>query len=166
MGKQNSKLKSDDLDELRKCTGYTDTELQKWHTTFLNEHPSGKIRVNQFISIYQKLFLGGSASSFAEHVFRTFDTTGDGTLDFKEFITSCTVLMHGTPNSKLTWAFSMYDRDNNGFITRHEMIEIVSVNICLLYPQFYYNAFITLAVCFIHDELRRSKVRKYQWQNK
>lgn len=127
MGKKNSKLTPSTVDDLRKHTGCTNEELQKWYNSFIKEHPSAKVEVCEFEKVYQNIFPWGDASGFAHHVFRTFDKNGDGTLDFREFIITITVL-RGSTYSKLNWTFSMYDPDNNGFITLEEMLEIVRVS--------------------------------------
>ena len=87
--------------------------------------------------MYNSLF-AGDASDFAEQVFRTFDTDGNGTVDFKEFIVGLCVSGSTDFNTKLTWAFQMYDLNGDGFISWDEMRHMISVS-KIFHERAYYN---------------------------
>jgi len=50
----------------------------------------------------------------------------DGFLLLKEFVLGLSVLARGTIQEKLLWAFSLYDINGDGLITKEEMHDIVS----------------------------------------
>lgn len=123
--KNKNKLTSEDIQELRLSTEFTEDELNKWHKAFREKCPNGKMSEKKFAELYTNHYSTGDASIFAGHVFRTFDKNRDGTIDFHEFIQGLSIISRGTQEQKLRWAFEMYDRDGSGTVSRAEMLEIV-----------------------------------------
>jgi len=122
-GKKQS-LKDEDLKDLKTQTQFTEEELKLWYKNFLDDYPTGFVSKEEFKSEYTKFFPYGDASTFVDHIFRTFDKDNSGTMEFKEFIVALSLTAKGTPQQKLRWAFAIYDIDNSGSIDIHEMAEI------------------------------------------
>ncbi|XP_059805080.1 recoverin-like [Hypanus sabinus] len=122
---KSSALSKDILEDLKLNTKYSEAELSEWYQTFLKECPSGKITMPQFQQIYSGFFPDADPKEYAQHVFRSFDSNGDGTLDFKEYIVALHLTSSGKTSQKLEWAFSLYDVDGNGTINKQEILEIV-----------------------------------------
>ncbi|XP_002406153.3 neurocalcin homolog [Ixodes scapularis] len=126
MGKMQSKLKLRGLEDLHQCTAFTDEEVAEWYRSFMKEFPSGRISLERFKEVYHRQFPEGDPSEFAQHVFRTFDTNKDKTIDFREFMCGLNATSRGTPEQRLRWAFTLYDLDGDGFIQKQEMIEMLT----------------------------------------
>ncbi|KAL4658254.1 recoverin-like [Arapaima gigas] len=118
-------LSKDLLEDLKLNTRYSEEELSAWYQTFLKECPNGRITKEQFESIYASFFPDADPTEYARHVFRSFDTNSDGTLDFKEYIIALHLTSSGKTLQKLEWAFALYDVDGNGTISKNEIQEIV-----------------------------------------
>ena len=128
MGNTDGKLKSKELETLRIDTEFTDNELKEWYQWYrgiLLDMPNGRMDVEEFKKIYNRMFPSGVDDKYAEHVFRSFDKNKDGQIDFREFVISISITSRGTLEQKLQWAFKVYDIDEDGYITRKEMLEIV-----------------------------------------
>ncbi|CAL2052783.1 unnamed protein product [Caenorhabditis brenneri] len=123
--KANKKLTPEELQQLETVTYFSRKELKKWYKDFVRDCPSGELKMEEFQGIYKQFFPNGDPSKFASFVFNVFDNNHDGHISFSEFIAALSITSRGTLDEKLDWAFSLYDVDKDGFITKDEMADIV-----------------------------------------
>jgi len=89
MGAKSAKhsLESQTLQQLRKEVDFSEEEIQDWFSEYVSRLPKGETELtrDEFKNVYNTIFYG-DATQFSEHVFRTFDRDGNGTVDFKGII--------------------------------------------------------------------------------
>ncbi|CAH8584248.1 unnamed protein product [Heterobilharzia americana] len=110
MGQKQPKLKQDAVEELLNQTSFTETEIQDWYKGFLKECPTGHLSIDDFKRVYTKFFPYGESARFAEYRFPVLIKCNN----------------HGDLSQKLRWAFTMYDLDNDGYISKQDLIEVLS----------------------------------------
>ena len=91
------------------------------HAEFIKTCPSGQLRVADLIRIYAQFFPTGNAEPFAKHVFRSLDASKEMWISFKELMLGISVSLNGSIDEKLTWAFKMFDENQNGSISRKKI---------------------------------------------
>ena len=87
----------------------------------------GQLTCDKFRKIYAHFFPHGDSSTYAQHVFRRLDPDENERISFREFIGALSITSRGSLEDKLNWAFGLYDTNGDGFITKEEMLEIVTV---------------------------------------
>ncbi|XP_076315963.1 neuronal calcium sensor 1-like [Tachypleus tridentatus] len=138
-GKNTSKLNKNEIEELESTTNFKAQQLQKWYKDFIHDCPDGHMTKEVFRKIYGQLFPAGNPSPFVDYIFNVFDSNKDGVVTFKEFITAIAVTTHGSVDDKLKWAFKLYDIDNDGYVSRYEMIDVITA-IYQLHGRFHASA--------------------------
>lgn len=126
MGNENKKLTSKDISNLKKETRFTKGEVLEIYHDFLQQFPDGKVSLENWKLHYQKIFKNTSSDSYAEYTFHRFDTNLDGVLDFRELLTIVSIQTRGTLEEKLMTIFEMYDQNSDGYISRDEILEVMT----------------------------------------
>ncbi|KAL2083962.1 hypothetical protein ACEWY4_019480 [Coilia grayii] len=121
---KSSAMSKEILEDLKMHTKFSENELSQWYENFQKTCPTGRITPQEFETIYGRFFPESDAKTYSQHVFRSFDTNDDGTLDFKEYIIALHMTSSGRMERRLEWAFSLFDVDKNGYITKSEVAEI------------------------------------------
>jgi Ca2+-binding EF-hand superfamily protein len=126
-GSGKRQLTSSEMRELVTKAKYMDKkELNQWYNDFMTDCPDGHLRKEVFCNVYQQWFPCGDASVFAGFMFDAFDANRSGFIEFPEFVHAVSITSRGTMDEKLNWAFRLYDRDADGFISKQDMFVMVS----------------------------------------
>ncbi|XP_071288720.1 Kv channel-interacting protein 4 isoform X2 [Agelaius tricolor] len=113
------------LELLEAQSKFTKKELQILYRGFKNECPSGVVNEETFKEIYSQFFPQGDSTTYAHFLFNAFDTDHNGSVSFEDFVMGLSVLLRGTVQEKLNWAFNLYDINKDGYITKEEMLDIM-----------------------------------------
>ncbi|XP_059586222.1 Kv channel-interacting protein 2 isoform X2 [Alligator mississippiensis] len=113
------------LEQLQEQTRFSRKELQVLYRGFKNECPSGLVTEESFKQIYSQFFPQGDSSTYAAFLFNAFDTDHDGSISFEDFVAGLSIILRGSVDDRLSWAFNLYDLNKDGCITKEEMLDIM-----------------------------------------
>lgn len=113
------------LDEFAKQYGIKPESIRAAYKRFQESDTdeSGLIEYGEFCHI-----LGVDASPAVEKMFQLFDTDRTGHIDVKEFMIGLSNFSGASKEEKLKFAFSVFDEDGNGAITKDELMKILKSN--------------------------------------
>uniref|UniRef100_A0A674EU25 Calcineurin subunit B type 1-like n=1 Tax=Salmo trutta TaxID=8032 RepID=A0A674EU25_SALTR len=84
---------------------------------------SGSLSVEEFMSLPEL-----QQNPLVQRVIDIFDTDGNGEVDFKEFIEGVSQFsVKGDKESKLRFAFRIYDMDKDGYISNGELFQVLKM---------------------------------------
>ena len=126
-------------DDLHTSLGLSRRKTKKWYSVFEKHSPQGFIDKNDFHVIYRTKLANGRQPTArrvktddsyvtelcSTHVFETFDTNCDGTLNFEEFALGVVKIERANTEDKLKWMFDMIDEDRSGYLTLDELRNIL-----------------------------------------
>ena len=75
----------------------------------------------KFYKVYKQFYPHGKPLNFSNLIFNTFDCDHDNKLNFFEFVTALSIVLHGNLEQKLRCAFKIYDSNSDGVIDKKEM---------------------------------------------
>jgi len=113
------------MEDLVRITNFTQDEIRRLGARFrkLDKDDSGNLTTDEFMQISEL-----QQNPLVERVFAIFDSDGDGAIDFEEFIQGISMFsVHGDRQSKLRFAFKIYDVDKDGFISNGELFQVLKL---------------------------------------
>ncbi|XP_013395931.1 calcineurin subunit B type 1 [Lingula anatina] len=110
---------------LELCSTFDADEIKRLGKRFkkLDLDNSGSLSVDEFMSLPEL-----QQNPLVQRVIDIFDEDGNGEVDFKEFIQGVSQFsVKGDKESKLKFAFKIYDMDKDGFISNGELFQVLKM---------------------------------------
>jgi len=107
------------------CSTFDAEEIKRLGKRFrkLDLDQSGSLSVDEFMSLPEL-----HQNPLVQRVIDIFDTDGNGEVDFKEFIEGISLFsVRGDKESKLRFAFKIYDIDRDGYISNGELFQVLKM---------------------------------------
>ncbi|KAF9764869.1 Neuronal calcium sensor 1 [Nosema granulosis] len=124
MGSSLSSIPDVNQEDAKKFSHFPAQDIHEWSISFKKHFPRGYITVGELEAMFKRLFPFGSPKKFSSRLFQTINISQSNQVDFHEFLIAFSILIKGSSFEKLRWMFRFYDEDNDGVISKKEMITI------------------------------------------
>merc|ERR1711970_760523 len=115
-----------DMKVLEEHTHLTKEEIRETFSKFRDASKGGdSINRRKFSNIMHQCFPRTHKTDLEDYVFKLYDLNSNKTIEFEEFMIIVTLMNEGTVATKLSQIFRIFDTDENGMITKDELIKIV-----------------------------------------
>ncbi len=106
---------------------FDEREIKHMHKLFHTAAPSGKMGKPEFKAYIEglEIFKRVDPQETYDQLFRGYDRDGDGTITFKEYLLYHLGIVFST-EELFDIVYAMYDVDRNGYITREEMVDVIT----------------------------------------
>jgi len=134
---------------LQTQTHFTIQELDELKKAFAKFSSLNKLTKDNFDKFIRAKF--GKDSLFMDNIFKVFDTSKDGVVDFREFCIGLSVYAKGTLEERLAFCFSLFDINQDGFVQPNELLLILQAQYKSMFPDEepdYVNKFVEYANTF------------------
>lgn len=113
------------LDDFATQNNLKSESVKKAYKRFraVDKDQSGMIDFTEFCEVLQV-----DQSPQTETLFRTFDRDRSGQIDVREFMIGLSNFTGASKEDKLKFAFMVFDEDQNGVITKQELVKILKAN--------------------------------------
>jgi Ca2+-binding EF-hand superfamily protein len=118
---------------LRSHTHFSIKELQELKQSFSKFAKNNTLSKEDFNKLLVSK-VGQEGMYFMEDMFKVFDKSGDGTIDFREFCTGLSAFTKGSFDERLEFCYSLFDVNNDGFVQPDELQLILGAQYKLLFP--------------------------------
>jgi len=121
------RVKKRQISDLQGVTQFTEQELDELETTFSTVATNGSVNKNEFSKLFDRKYTRFVDDPLIkDQVFAVFDQNGDGTLDFRDYITSLSTLTRGTPKEKIKLLLHIFDSNKDGLIDREDLTMLLN----------------------------------------
>jgi len=99
-------------------------KLLSMYNMYAGDKPHKKLERIKFRDILHNSF-GMTDDMLMDRVFRAFDQDNDGYVNHDEWVMGLSVFLKGVLEEKTKYSFSVYDLNQDGFISREEMFQLL-----------------------------------------